>query len=221
MFLDYTPSHPNESFQASDDGLITRKLLPPNVTALIQPMDQGVILSMKRLYRSDLLKNLMREVITLPNLNICYWMQIWNISSMVKGKIIYVITIMEKDQEIERKKAKEIEGFENLEEENLEDWFQSGAFGPSFQYLFDEGIITNCLIKSNSDDNTDAEDVLNEGNTIPHLAALKSVETLVHFVGQRGFDYGDITAVCKICTNIQQEMNKQQKQRHITHFFKQ
>ncbi|GBM20183.1 hypothetical protein AVEN_5700-1 [Araneus ventricosus] len=57
---------------------------------------------------------------------------------------------------------------------------------------------------------TDAEDVLNEGNTISHSAALQSV-------GQRGFDYGDITAVRKICVD---EMNKQQKQRRITDFFK-
>ncbi|GBM61789.1 hypothetical protein AVEN_18346-1 [Araneus ventricosus] len=41
---------------------------------------------------------------------------------------------------------------------------------------------------------TDAEDVLNEGNTVSHSAALQSVETLLDYMGQRGFDYGDITA---------------------------
>ncbi|GBM67113.1 hypothetical protein AVEN_59329-1 [Araneus ventricosus] len=69
--------------------------------------------------------------------------------------------------------------------------------------------------------NTDAEDVLNEGNTISHSAALPSVETLLDYMGQRGFDYGDITAVRKICVDKRQEMNKQQKQRRITDFFKQ
>ncbi|GBM59798.1 hypothetical protein AVEN_14380-1 [Araneus ventricosus] len=68
---------------------------------------------------------------------------------------------------------------------------------------------------------TDAEDVLNEGNTISHSAALQSVETLLHYMGQRGFDCGDITAVCKICVDIRQEMNKEQKQRRITDFLKQ
>ncbi|GBN00089.1 hypothetical protein AVEN_119591-1, partial [Araneus ventricosus] len=42
---------------------------------------------------------------------------------------------------------------------------------------------------------TDAEDVLNEGNTISHSAALQSVETLLDYTGQKGFDYGDIPAV--------------------------
>ncbi|GBM95075.1 hypothetical protein AVEN_32921-1 [Araneus ventricosus] len=68
---------------------------------------------------------------------------------------------------------------------------------------------------------TDAEDVLNEGNTISHSAALQSVVTLLDYTGQRGFDYGDITAVRKICVDIRQEMNKQQKQRRITDFLKQ
>ncbi|GBL84055.1 hypothetical protein AVEN_100909-1 [Araneus ventricosus] len=63
---------------------------------------------------------------------------------------------------------------------------------------------------------TDAGDVLNEGNTIPH--SLQSVETLLDYMGQRGFDYGDITPVRKICVDIRQEMNKQQKQRRIADF---
>ncbi|GBN28684.1 hypothetical protein AVEN_48351-1 [Araneus ventricosus] len=65
---------------------------------------------------------------------------------------------------------------------------------------------------------TDPEDVLNEGNTISHSAALQSVETLLDYMGQRGFDIGDITAVRKICVDLRQEMNKQQKQRLIRDF---
>ncbi|GBN33135.1 hypothetical protein AVEN_199539-1 [Araneus ventricosus] len=57
---------------------------------------------------------------------------------------------------------------------------------------------------------TDTEDVLNVGNTISH-SAVQYLETLLDYMGQRGFDYGDITAVRKICVNIRQEMNKQQK----------
>ncbi|GBN92772.1 hypothetical protein AVEN_40458-1 [Araneus ventricosus] len=67
---------------------------------------------------------------------------------------------------------------------------------------------------------TDAEDVLNEGITISHSAALQSMETFLDYMGQRGFDYDDITAVRKIYVDIRQEMNKQQKQRRITDFFK-
>ncbi|GBO39821.1 hypothetical protein AVEN_157574-1 [Araneus ventricosus] len=68
---------------------------------------------------------------------------------------------------------------------------------------------------------TDAEDLLNEENTISQSAALQCVETLLDHMGKRGFDYGDITAVRKICVDIRQEMNKEQKQRRITDFLKQ
>ncbi|GBO40677.1 hypothetical protein AVEN_66301-1 [Araneus ventricosus] len=77
------------------------------------------------------------------------------------------------------------------------------------------------LDNGESSASTDAEDVLNEGNTISHPAALQTVETLLEYMGQRGFDYRNITAVCKICADIRQEMNKQQKQRRITDFLKQ
>ncbi|GBM86106.1 hypothetical protein AVEN_122831-1 [Araneus ventricosus] len=67
---------------------------------------------------------------------------------------------------------------------------------------------------------TDAEDVLNERNTISHSAALISVGTLSDYMGQRGFDYGDITGLRKICADVLQEKNKQQKQRRIADFLK-
>ncbi|GBN74214.1 hypothetical protein AVEN_75189-1 [Araneus ventricosus] len=67
---------------------------------------------------------------------------------------------------------------------------------------------------------TDAEDVLNEGNTISHSASPLSMETLLDYMGQRGFDYDDINAVRKICVDIRQEMNKEQKKRRITEFLK-
>ncbi|GBN92801.1 hypothetical protein AVEN_172601-1 [Araneus ventricosus] len=58
---------------------------------------------------------------------------------------------------------------------------------------------------------TDAEDVLNKGNTISHSAALQSVETLLDYMGQRGFDYGGMTAVRKICVDIRQEQTAEAK----------
>ncbi|XP_071043376.1 jerky protein homolog-like [Parasteatoda tepidariorum] len=206
LLLDNASSHPNESLLASDNLLITGKFPPPNVTAAIQPMDQGVISAMKWLYRSELLKNLIHEVRTLPN----FWKQ-YSLLDAVYG--ISAACILEQ--------AKEIEGHEILDEENLEDRFQSDACEPGFQYLTDDDIATNCLVKLNSDDSIDAEDVANEGNTIFHSAALQSVEILLDYMGEQLLDYGDIAVVRKICVNIRQQVNEQQKQRCISHSFKQ
>ena len=43
LFLDNCSAHPSEDELVSADGKITAKFLPPNVTSLVQPMDQGVL----------------------------------------------------------------------------------------------------------------------------------------------------------------------------------
>ncbi|KAJ8883226.1 hypothetical protein PR048_015066 [Dryococelus australis] len=48
LFIDNAPCHPTE--EELRDGVIFVKFLPPNITVLIQPMDQGVIEATKRQY---------------------------------------------------------------------------------------------------------------------------------------------------------------------------
>ncbi|GBM32946.1 hypothetical protein AVEN_268865-1 [Araneus ventricosus] len=59
LVLDNAPSHPSE--KELKDSNIQAVFLTPNVTALIQPMDQGVIESVKRRYRRKLLTALSGE----------------------------------------------------------------------------------------------------------------------------------------------------------------
>ena len=56
LVLDNCSAHPEASELVSDDGKIIAKFLPPNVTSLIQPMDQGVIEALKRRYKKKLLR---------------------------------------------------------------------------------------------------------------------------------------------------------------------
>ena len=50
LLLDNAPAHPHADKLVSRDGRIKVVFLPPNTTALIQPMDQGVIMATKKLY---------------------------------------------------------------------------------------------------------------------------------------------------------------------------
>ncbi|XP_050300828.1 jerky protein homolog-like [Anthonomus grandis grandis] len=52
LLLDNAPSHPPVKELLSDDGLIQVMYMPPNMTPLIQPMDQNVIRLTKLHYRS-------------------------------------------------------------------------------------------------------------------------------------------------------------------------
>ena len=58
LVLDNCSAHPGEDELVSDDKKIIAKFLPPNVTSLIQPMDQGVLESIKRRYKRKLLEEL-------------------------------------------------------------------------------------------------------------------------------------------------------------------
>ena len=61
LFLDNCSAHPEAEDLTSNDGKITARFFRPNVTALIQPMDQGVLESMKRVYRKNLLRDLISK----------------------------------------------------------------------------------------------------------------------------------------------------------------
>ena len=59
--LDNAPLHPDVEQLKSADGNIFVAYFPPNVTCIAQPMDQGVIETMKRLYINDLILQLLGE----------------------------------------------------------------------------------------------------------------------------------------------------------------
>ena len=59
LLLDNAPAHPAAAQLVAENGRIRVMYLPPNTTALIQPMDQGVIVSAKRHYRRRFLDEVM------------------------------------------------------------------------------------------------------------------------------------------------------------------
>ena len=61
LFLDNCSAHPSEDELVSADGKITAKFLPPYVTSLVQSMDQGVLESIKRVYRKSILRDLVSQ----------------------------------------------------------------------------------------------------------------------------------------------------------------
>lgn len=59
--LDNATCHSSKDVLTSDDGLISVFFLPPNVTSLIQPMDQNVLNLLKLYYRKNLLSGILSE----------------------------------------------------------------------------------------------------------------------------------------------------------------
>lgn len=61
LIVDNAPTHHSEELLERGDGQFTTIFLPPNVTSLLQPMDQSVIETMKRHYRRQFLRKFLVE----------------------------------------------------------------------------------------------------------------------------------------------------------------
>lgn len=59
LLLDSAPIHPSAELLKRENGKFQVKYFPPNVTSLLQPIDQSVIETLKRLYRKQLLRRLL------------------------------------------------------------------------------------------------------------------------------------------------------------------
>ena len=58
LLLDNCRAHPPANMLRSADGKFCVMFMPPNTTSIIQPLDQGIISSFKRHYRTDLVKEI-------------------------------------------------------------------------------------------------------------------------------------------------------------------
>lgn len=56
LLLDNAPTHPKQETLERENGRFRVQYLPPNVTALIQPMDQAVMATLKKRYRKTILE---------------------------------------------------------------------------------------------------------------------------------------------------------------------
>ncbi|GFW63024.1 jerky protein homolog-like [Trichonephila clavipes] len=59
LILDNAPCHPLVKILNAIDDDFRVMYLPPNITVLVQPMDQGVIEKLKRIYRKQFLRRLL------------------------------------------------------------------------------------------------------------------------------------------------------------------
>lgn len=182
LVLDNAPSHPSESVLKSKCGNIFVKYLPPNVTALIQPMDQGVIASVKRNYRSTVLKKMIEEGSDLKSffknftlLDAIYecdaaWKKV-KASSLTKSWKKILPDICEEadfagfdDATNEPTPAElaqisnAVPGGENVDEENIVEWLQCDKDLPGFEALSDEQILRRATGEADAESESEGED---------------------------------------------------------------
>lgn len=208
LLIDNAPSHPSTSVLKSTDGKFFAMFLPPNVTALIQPMDQGVIASMKRQYRTKLLMTKIEEGCDLKQ----FWKEytildsIYDIASAWES--VKQLTLIKSWRKIFPKIEEQVElnvenhdkgeedvdtptatlaelvktvpGGENVNDENIKEWLECDANDPGFERLTDEEIVQKATGEFQSEEERHSESEEEDANA---QARMTHEEALQHVDG--------------------------------------
>ncbi|XP_067144543.1 jerky protein homolog-like [Centruroides vittatus] len=169
LSIDNAPSHPSNISLERENGKFKVVYLPPNVTSVLQPMDQEVIESFKRYYRKALLRMVMlgeecektiQQVYTEINLKDATYMaaDAW---ATVKDTTLVTAwnKLLPSDESISAPEEppnsqfashmcgliKECYGFEECDNENIQDWLECDADDPGYQILSDDEIIASVI----------------------------------------------------------------------------
>ena len=200
LFLDNVPSHPVQSELKLADGNIFVSYLPPNVMSLIQPMDQGVIVTMKRHYR--------REMDDDAN----------PFSGFEEEGDEQVLKAM---KDLIEKEAQ----FDEVDEENIKQWLENDVEIPGHEIRGEDEIVgslseaTTALEKNG--EVKGEEDEIASSVCVPLQAALESADLLLRFMEQQdGTSTTDILNLRKIKMNINKKLSAAEVQKKMTDFFK-
>ncbi|XP_050527960.1 tigger transposable element-derived protein 7-like [Daktulosphaira vitifoliae] len=201
ILLGNCPAHLQVEQLTSDDKNIRCMFLPTNTTSLIQPMDQGVIYTAKRLYKKMLLHEILeveetvageedrRRQKTLQNLkDYNIRSMIFNFASVVKDiKPSTLINSWKKlliNEEVEPDTAElETEDFlntfhqggENLTTlEDIELWLEADEDDMGFRILTEEVIVESVIAAENSEtDEYEQDEVDDSIKSKPKLGEIK------------------------------------------------
>ncbi|XP_042230039.1 tigger transposable element-derived protein 7-like [Homarus americanus] len=180
------PAHPSAEKLISSNGKIHALFLPPNTTSIIQPMDQGVIVSCKRLYQRGYLDEVLvvlededddvnntRGICTLANIK-KYNLKsaIFNFAAAWKDVKISTLDNSWKKLLLDTEPELDFEGFEvtnfhcvlhhgrenNKTMEDVETWLEENEGDPGYQLLLAEEIAdVVCAVDKEDDDAKSSE----------------------------------------------------------------
>jgi hypothetical protein len=201
LLIDNAPSHASENELRSNN--IKVMFLPPNVTALMQPMDQGVLENFKRHYRRNLLESILERVdggeglmdcLKAINLkNVVYWAaDAWNKVKSSTLQKSWAKIIHQEDLILETKDEEEVplhemmrhlDGCEDIDQEEVEEWV---TFDNKEQEELTDVDLIELINEREHEKSSDTESEGNEeGIKISHLEAFDALNTALLYVEQQ------------------------------------
>ena len=191
LVLDNCSAHPDQDLLISRDGQVKAVFLPPSVSALIQPMDQGVLESLKRCYRKSLLRDLL---LSGEDLDVVQFLKAVNLRTVVEkaaiawacigtdtirrswGKLVQLptsessLTTEEETPATSQSDAVEIAGFltdfqqmgHDLTEQDIRDWLWADSDDLGYEHLDDDSLVNH--VAGSSNDEVDGDNESDDGD---------------------------------------------------------
>lgn len=240
LVLDNAPTHPDKV--TCDTADIKIIFLPPNVTSLIQPMDQGVIETFKRRYRRKFLSEILQrsenedtpllEIVKKINIkDVIYmsatayeeipastfvksWRKLWSdVEKLVANEPL------SEDEHAENESTQDLTRALQLQPEDIEDWMINCDEDLENEFLTDEEIIS-LATKEDFEDNE--EDVgVEEVEKVTHSEARNAMEVALRYIEQQQNSTAvDILVIKKWRDIAFKNSVTILKQKKITEFFK-
>ena len=241
LLLDNAPSHPSTETLTSADGRVTTSFLPPNCTAVLQPMDQGILEAFKRRYKKQLLRHVILEnqasTLTVPEivkkLNIkdaVYWSaQAWEEASPLSlskawNKLIPPVlqTIPEESNEEAEAEMEEI--FQELGSEEStawqspSEWLTEDSEDPGYQLMTDDEIVAQ--VSGEADlPGSESEEEPDLAPTVSHARAHEAFGIALQWLEAQGTDPAHLLLVKNWMTIAGRKRTNSLTQTEITSFF--
>lgn len=239
LVIDNASSHPSDGKLVCGD--IKAVFLPPNVTPLIQPMDQHILQNVKLLYKKKLLRRLLSDENELPLLeklktinmkDIIYWVaESWesvneNLIRKSWKKIWPSLTYEEipdlvtEETNVLRGLMNNIAGCEEANNNDVEEWI--GADGDGHE-MFDEQQIIHMVTdeRSKTSDESEGEEDGNNEQRVTHTDAAAAFDLVLRYVEQHPAATPVDTMFLRRWRNLaSKERNSSLKQKNLTDFFK-
>ena len=209
LLLDNAPSHPSAEILQSDDGMIKTLFLPPNTTAAIQPMDQGVLDPCKRRYKRKLLAHIILEnesedkpvpdILKAINMkHVVYWIaSAWeeaSTDSLCKAwrKLLPETEVNDLEDEDTNLPGSDVEVAAQLGEDTQEavaQWMVADINEPGHQVLNDDDIVAELLDGDDQDkeESSGEEDAAEETKVSPS-DAFNALQVTLRWLEQTNAD---------------------------------
>ncbi|GFS52135.1 jerky protein homolog-like [Trichonephila clavipes] len=153
--IDNAPSHPGTEELSS--GEIKAIFLPPNVTLLLQPMDQGVLQKLKQIYRKQFLRTLIEDD---------------TVSLVAKIKQTNMKDVVYWSAESWENLVQTIPGCEEAGERDINEWMEED--GETAEFLTDDDIAAAVTQEPMEEEGSDDETQCDKKDVVPHAGRRRS-----------------------------------------------